>query len=103
EEWITVDPTYRVKFRPPYKGWKAWPAEVRAAFENRWAVGTTPRTLYALALYQGHRRSDLATIKWTDLEANRGAKIVQRKGGKSLWIPMHPELVKALDATERKC
>jgi integrase len=103
EEWITVDPTYRIKFRPPYKGWKAWPAEVRAAFETRWPFGSVPRTVYSLCLYQGHRRSDVSSIKWADLEADQATKITQRKGGKSLWLPMHPELLKALEAAERKC
>jgi hypothetical protein len=24
QEWIEYDPTYRIKCRPAYKGWKAW-------------------------------------------------------------------------------
>ncbi len=31
QEWIEYDPTYRIKFRPAYKGWKAWPIEAREA------------------------------------------------------------------------
>lgn len=99
-EWIEQDPTYRVRFRPAFRGWKAWPSDVRAAFERKWPPGSTPRTVYALALYQGHRRGDLAVIRWSDLEAN-GSSIVQQKTGKSLWIPMHPELVVALEASPR--
>jgi integrase len=100
-EWIEQDPTYRIKFRPAFKGWKAWPVDVRSAFERRWPVGSTPRTVYALALYQGHRRGDVAVIRWTDLQA-AGSSIVQHKTGKSLWIPMHPELVEALEATPHR-
>lgn len=99
-EWIEQDPTYRVKFRPPLKGWKAWPAEARAAFERRWPLGSTPRTVYALALYQGHRRGDITAIRWSDLEAT-GSSIVQQKTGKPVWIPMHHQLVAALEATPR--
>jgi hypothetical protein len=100
-EWIDYDPTYRVKFRPAYGGWKAWPDEARAAFEAHWAVGTTPRLAYALALYFGHRRSDIVRVKWSDLEA-AGGNVVQRKTGKALWLPMHPELAAVLEAAERK-
>jgi integrase len=100
-EWIEQDPTYRIKFRPAFKGWKAWPADVRAAFERKWPLGSTPRTVYALALYQGHRRGDVAAVRWSDLEA-AGASIVQQKTGKAVWIPMHPDLVAALDAAPRR-
>jgi hypothetical protein len=101
QEWIEYDPTYRIKFRPAYKGWKAWPAEARTAYEQRWPIGSTPRLAYALALYLGHRRSDVATIRWTDIE-DQGANVVQAKTDKALWIPMHPELVKTLEGTERQ-
>jgi integrase len=101
EEWIDYDPTYRVKLRAEYQGWKAWPEAARQAYEARWPLGTTPRTVYALALYFGHRRSDVAAVKWSDLEVAAG-NVVQRKTGKALWIPMHPELIVALEAVERR-
>jgi hypothetical protein len=100
QEWIEYDPTYRIKVRPPYVGWKAWPKEVRRAYEDRWPLGTVPRTVYALALYFGHRRSDVANVKWSDLEVAAG-NVVQQKGGKALWIPTLPELAAALEASER--
>jgi len=100
QEWIENDPTYRVKFRPKYRGWKAWPDEARAKFEALWPIGSTPRLAYALALYFGHRRSDIAKVKWSDLEA-AGGNVVQQKTGKALWIPMHPELATVLEATQR--
>jgi integrase len=101
QEWIESDPTYRLKYRPEYKGWKAWPDDIRAQFEARWPIGTTPRLVYALALYFGHRRSDVSTARWSDLEAD-GSNTVQRKTGKSLWIPIHPELALVLEATPRR-
>jgi integrase len=101
QEWIEYDPTYRIKLRPAYVGWKAWPDEARRAYETRWPLGTTPRTVYALALYFGHRRSDVANVKWTDLEVAAG-NVVQQKTGKALRIPMLPELVVALEATDRR-
>jgi site-specific recombinase XerD len=101
EEWIDYDPTFRIKVRADYKGWKAWPEDARAAYEQHWQLGTAARTAYGLALYFGHRRSDVAAVKWTDLEV-AGGKVVQKKTGKSLWIPMHPKLVAVLEAVERR-
>jgi site-specific recombinase XerC len=101
QNWIEYDPTYRIRFRPHHKGWKAWPDDARDAFERRWPIGTAPRLAYALALYFGHRRSDIAKVKWADLEG-AGGHVVQSKTDKALWIPMHPELAKVLEATERK-
>lgn len=105
EEWIEYDPTYRVKYRPALKGHPPWPDKYRAMFEKRWPIGTTPRTAYALALYFGHRRSDVATTKWEHLEVG-GANITQykkRRGGKrkSLWIPIHPELQEVLEGADQ--
>jgi len=28
QEWIEVDPSYRLKYRPEYGGWKAWPNDM---------------------------------------------------------------------------
>lgn len=91
QEWIEIDPTYRLKYRPAYGGWKAWSDEMLDKFEARWAVGTTPRLVYSLALYFGHRRSDLTRVQPADIEAAAG-NVVQQKTGKALRIPIHPNL-----------
>jgi integrase len=98
QEWIEVDPTYRLKYRPEYKGWKAWPDEMLDKFEKRWPIGSTPRLVYSLALYFGHRRSDVTQVRWSDLEV-AGANVVQQKTGKRLWLPMHPNLKEVIEAT----
>lgn len=100
QEWVENDPTYRLKYRPKYKGWKAWPKSVRAQFERHWQLGTTPRLTYSLALYFGHRRSDVAAAQWADIEAD-GSDTTQEKTGKTLWIPIHSELARTLEATPR--
>jgi site-specific recombinase XerC len=97
QEWIEQDPTYRIKYRPEYGGWKAWPAEMLDRFEARWPIGTTPRLVYSLALYFGHRRSDVTRVQPADLEA-LATNVVQQKTGKALRIPMHPNLRDVLDA-----
>lgn len=101
EEWIEVDPAYRLKYRPEIGGFKAWPMAARAAFEARWPLGSNPRTAYALALYHGHRRSDLSRIRWTDLEAD-APDIIQYKTGNPVWIPMIAPLREALEAVQRR-
>src|SRR5215831_11850220 len=55
------------------------------------------RAVYALALYFGHRRSDIGRVRWDDL-----CNVVQQKGGKALWLPMHPELARTLEGTRRR-
>ncbi|MBN9035503.1 MAG: tyrosine-type recombinase/integrase [Rhizobiales bacterium] len=113
EEWIEADPTYRVKWRPAYVGFRAWTADEMAAFEARWAVGSTPRLVYALALWLGNRRSDLVRLRWDQLverkllidgkiETLRGFQIVQKKTGKVLFVPETPMLAEALAATVRR-
>lgn len=97
EEWIEVDPTYGLKFRPEYVGWRAWTAEERERFEAHFAVGTAARTCYALALWLGNRRSDVATLRWDQFDWKRGVvQLEQEKGGKALVLPITPMLHDAL-------
>jgi hypothetical protein len=46
-------------------------------------VGTMPQPADALALYLGHQHSDVATIRWRDIE-DLGANVVQSKTDKPL-------------------
>jgi hypothetical protein len=104
EDWIENDPTYRVKYRPEYKGWKAWPDEMLDKYEKRWPIGSTPRLVYSLALYFGHRRTDVTKVKPADFLARGsnadGANVIQQKTGKALWLPIHSNLREVLDATD---
>lgn len=99
-QWITTDPTYRVSWRPPLDGHRAWTSAEREAFEAHWPVGSTPRLVYALALYTGARRSDLADLSWSSLDGD-GIEIAQRKTDTPIWIPLHPDLRRCLDAAPR--
>lgn len=100
EEWIEFDPTHRIKYRPEYGGWKAWPESMLDKFEARWPIGSTPRLVYSLALYFGHRRSDVTQVRWADLEL-AATNVIQQKTGKPLWIPMHANLAEAIAAAPR--
>ena len=99
QEWIETDPTYRLKFRPEYKGWKAWPDEMLDRYEARWPIGSTPRLVYSLALYFGHRRSDITRIAPADFKAG-GSTVRQQKTDRELWLPIHPNLAEVLAATD---
>jgi integrase len=102
EEWIETDPTYKLSYRPEYKGWRAWTEGEREVFEARWAIGTTPRTCYALALWLGNRRSDVATLRWDMFDWKRSVvRVEQEKGGKVLVLPITPMLRDSLAPLER--
>lgn len=96
-EWIEVDPTHMVRFRPESDGHRAWTDVERHLFEQRHAPGSLPRTVYALALYTGQRRADLVALTWAALDGDRFT-LTQQKTGKRLVLPVLPMLREALDA-----
>jgi integrase len=61
--------------------------------------------LVTLAANTGQRGSDLVKMRWADIEAYKGhpgINVVQRKTGKTLWVPMTPELTAAVRTWERR-
>ncbi|WP_084682991.1 tyrosine-type recombinase/integrase [Neorhizobium vignae] len=102
EEWIETDPTWKLSYRPEYKGWRAWTDSERAMFEARWPIGSTPRTAYALALWLGNRRSDVARLKWEWFDFRKGnVTLVTKKGDKTLVLPITPMLRETLAPLSR--
>ena len=99
QEWLENDPTYRLGYHPEYKGWKAWPDQMLDKYEARWPVGSTPRLVYSLALYFGHRRADITKVRPADLKETFG-NVVQHKTLKALELPIHPNLREVLDVTD---
>lgn len=100
-EWITADPTYRLRYEAKTKGWRAWTDDERAKFEARWPLGSTPRTVYVLALYTSQRKADVARYEWSDFEGN-DVRMVQGKTGKALTLPTTGSALReALDAAPR--
>jgi site-specific recombinase XerC len=97
QEWLETDPTYRLGYHPEYKGWKAWPDEMLDKYEARWPIDSTPRLVYALALYFGHRRADITRVRPTDFKADVH-NVVQHKTLKALELPIHPNLREVLAA-----
>jgi integrase len=70
-------------------------------FETKWRLGTRQRLAYALLLYTGQRVGDVATMRLADISAD-GIHVVQQKTGAELWVPIHPELKRAMKACKTK-
>jgi integrase len=68
-------------------------------FEARWPLGSTPRLVYSIALYFGHRRSDVTKVRPADLE-EATTNVIQQKTGKALTLPIHPNLADVLAVTD---
>ena len=94
--WRKDDPTLRIK---KFAGgeFHTWTDEEIATYERRWAAGTRERTAFALLLYTGQRASDVKAMSWQDVE-NAAIRVVQGKTGAKLWLPLHPELARILEA-----
>ena len=73
EEWMEYDPTYGIRIAAATAGHRAWPIEIREQFEAYWPIGSTARTAYALAIWLGNRRSDVARSRWDQLVDARSA------------------------------
>jgi integrase len=116
-EWIEVDPTFRLDEPIVHHGWKAWTLEAMRTFEARWPVGTPARTCYGLALWLGSRRGDVAALRWSDLVTRRVVidgqvheiegfcfqqkKNQRRTGGKRLFVPVTPMLREIIEPLDR--
>lgn len=75
-------------------------AELRK-FEKRWPLGTRERLAYALLLWTGQRVGDVARMNRADISEGM-IYVEQEKTGTKLWIPIMPELSRALQAYDAK-
>lgn len=74
-----------------------WTEAELKQFEAKWHLGTRQRLAYALLLYTGQRVGDVTKMSRADL-ADGLIHVVQQKTGAELWVPIHPELDKAMKA-----
>ena len=97
DERLTVNVCARIK---KFRGgsYRAWTEAEKADFEARWPLGTKQRLAYALARYTGQRRTDLTAMTRAHV-ADGLIQVTQQKTGAPLWIPMHRELRRAIEAT----
>jgi integrase len=100
--WRTDDPFAGIE-RFKEGTYHTWDENELAQFEAHWPLGTTQRTAYALALYTGQRRSDLARMTWRSYSAKLGTiEVAQEKTDmerrdERLTIPVHAGLREALE------
>lgn len=66
-------------------------------FEAHWRLGTRQRLAYALLLYTGQRVGDVTDMKRADI-VDGAIHVIQEKTGAELWVPIHPELQRAMKA-----
>ena len=80
-------------------GFHSWTEEEIAQFEACHETGARERLALALLLYTGQRRSDV--VRMGPQHVRDGVfRIVQKKTGAELSIPVHPELATIIDASE---
>ena len=103
--WVAHDPFAGAK---PYRSgtWHTWTEAELRQFEARWPLGTRARTCYALALYTGQRRADLAAMRWDQIQGGM-IRVAQSKSDDArrdnwLEIPIHADLAAALAAWPRQ-
>jgi integrase len=78
-----------------------WTEDEISLFQGRHARGTMRRLAFDLALYTGQRSGDVRVMKWSDVAGGRFVVAAQQKTGQAVAAPLHPELIKTLDAAER--
>jgi enterobacteria phage integrase len=83
------------------KSHKPWPDELVGRFEAEAEPKPSAQLALALLLCTGQRVSDVAKMRWTDLDGKE-ISVRQQKTGAELWIPCHSALLEALACTERK-
>ncbi len=95
--------------RSPVKGVKRFreqsrerflqPAEMKAFFES---VNQEPdpwRDYFALLLFTGQRRSDVAAMQWVDLDlAGKTWRVRQTKTGRNVTVPLVPAALRILES-----
>ncbi|MDI7863966.1 tyrosine-type recombinase/integrase [Rhizobiaceae bacterium n13] len=119
KEWAETDATYGIKAAvPPTDGHAPWSRAARERFEAHHPVGSAARTAYALAMWLGNRRGDIAALTWDSLmveevEAADGAidtvaafafrqlKNRNRNGGKEMFLKLTEPLRQALAPLRR--
>lgn len=98
-----IDPTHGISFKKKAnaksksEGFPVWNDAEMAAYELRWPRGTRERVAFDVYQYTGLRRGDAAAVGKQHVK-NGIIGIQTEKTGMWVYIPIHPELKKTLDA-----
>jgi integrase len=100
ENFRADDPTQGVKLpRIKTDGFHTWTEAEIEQFEIKHPIGSRARLALALLLYTAQRRGDVVRMGRQHIR-NGVLSVRQGKTGAALEIPVHPELRRALDATQ---
>jgi integrase len=76
---------------------RAWTQQELSSYESTWPLGTRERLAFDLLLFTGQRVGDVAAMQRADIL--RGAiPVKQEKTGAVLSLPVHPNLLRSLNA-----
>jgi integrase len=101
EGMIASNPAIHVKrYRSKGEGIHAWTEAEVVQFEARHPIGSKARLALALLLYTAQRRGDVVRMGWQHVRGDEIA-VRQEKTDRSLLIPVHPELARALVSVPR--
>ena len=78
-----------------------WTDQELRKYERRWPLGTRQRLTYALLLYTDQRVGDVVRMRRADISGD-SIHVKQEKTGAELWVPIHPELDRAMKAYPAK-
>ncbi len=78
-----------------------WTEGELKTFETRWPLGTRERLAYALLLYTIQRVGDVAKMNRADIVEGE-LHVIQDKTGAELYLPILPELARAMKAYPAK-
>jgi integrase len=85
---------YVPKLETDEEGARPWPVWAYSLIEEH--AREDVRRAVLLARYTGQRQSDVLRMAPADVE-DGGINVVQQKTGKELWVPLHDDLVGALE------
>lgn len=93
-----VEQTENVRQRKGHKGFHTWTEEEIAQYRATHPLGTTARLALELYLWTGNRKTDALGLGRQHIK-NSAFRITQQKTGKTLVIPIAPQLAEAIMAT----
>ena len=99
-EHVNLDPTDRVEFVPlkDKGGFPEWTAEDEAKFIARWPLGTRQYLAYMVHACTGLRRGDAVRLGRQHFQEDGRIRIDTEKNGVELHIPVHDDLVAAIES-----
>lgn len=100
KKWRTDNPALEIEAFEVGEHHTWTDAELRQ-YEAKWRLGTRQRLAYALLLYTGQRVGDVAKMSRADVSDGL-IHVIQQKTGAELWVPIHPELARAMKAYPAK-